>query len=778
MPGAIPNTLIYLKDLVTSREDWLMERVLRYAKQRGYTKYTSTLVEAWRLSISGLSAAIVRALPQEDLELELGPDDDYTHDPVAEFGLIEAIRHRERGVSLSMFLGLMKYYRQAYLDLVKEEGVEPGTEARLLRIIERVFDRIEIAFCVEWAESDQSKLIGELQVRNRFMTNEKNKYLTIFESHPLPVFILNQDNRVTNINYSAAVAYKGLAVPGAEYYGAAEAASADIKGTSLDQLFPWLRDDLQDFLAADGLTVTFEKRVWLGDEERFFNVKLARILDVSEKFGGTVLVLEDITARKRVSEELRKAKEAAEEASRAKSAFLANMSHELRTPLNAILGYCQILSNDWAGGQMVNEGLDVIRKSGEHLLTLINDILDLSKVEARKMKLNLAAVHLPGFLDDVASIIRPRVDVKKLRFVYEKIGEVPEGVLADETRLRQALLNLLGNAVKYTDQGEVSFRVIGKPGTNQEKRRFVFEVGDTGVGIAPEDMKKLFAPFERISDGPRYTEGTGLGLSIAQHLVSLMGGEIRVRSELGRGSAFWFEVTLPLVEVSAPPAYRPARKIIGYMGPRRKVLVVDDNRINRLVLVNILSALGFEVLAAEDGRQALAKVSEARPDCVFMDMVMPVMTGFEAVQKIRARPEFQDLAIIAVSASVLPEDRQKSMIAGCDAFLSKPINLDELLERMGRLLELTWIYEEAGLERPQAPGPAADGPLVVPSALEIDQLMELVKCGDMRGIRAWAARLSAMDKKYEPLTSRLEELASRYAERDLLQLVENLTGGG
>jgi signal transduction histidine kinase/ActR/RegA family two-component response regulator len=389
--------------------------------------------------------------------------------------------------------------------------------------------------------------------------------------------------------------------------------------------------------------------------------------------------------------ELQAAKERAESANAAKSQFLARMSHELRTPLNAVIGYAQILQMDAGLSERQRAGLDHIRAGGEHLLTLIVDILDLARIEAGRIELYPAPVRLDALLRGVSDIVRLKAEEKGLLFETHQAEGLPSAVMADEKRLRQVLINLLGNAVKFTDAGLVALTLRSAANPPAGRVRLRFEVEDSGVGIAPEALQRLFQPFEQAGDAHRRAAGTGLGLAISRQLVGLMGGDILVRSEPGRGSVFGFE--LDLEPVAEGDADSPAH---GYAGRRRRVLVADDVAVNRHVLGELLRRLGFEAHEAADGLEALEQVRVLQPDLVLMDVWMPVMDGLEATASLRRDPATAALPVIMVSANAAPEDRERGLAAGAVAFLAKPVDRAQLVALLTAHLDLRWRSPPAG----------------------------------------------------------------------------------
>jgi CheY-like chemotaxis protein len=337
-------------------------------------------------------------------------------------------------------------------------------------------------------------------------------------------------------------------------------------------------------------------------------------------------------------------------------------------------------------------------------------------------------------------------------------------VKGDEKRLRQVLINLLGNAVKFTEQGGVTFRV----GHHLDKLRF--EVEDTGIGIKAENLFTIFDPFRQVGEQYITTEGTGLGLSISKNLVEMMGGELRVKSVVGEGSTFWFDLELPVSDTWLETTEVEQTQVFGYEGPKQKVLIVDDRHENRLVLVRMLAPLGFEVHEAVDGRDGVEQAKSFQPDIILMDLVMPELDGFEATRQIRQVPALESTVIIAISASAFGKDRRKSLDVGCNDFIAKPIHLKALLRRLQKHLKLTWIYES---KMEGQTGKDEEPLFEFPPPEEIETLFELAQKGNIRGVEKHIAQLEQTDDKFEPFVAEIRQLTQSFKTKQLRELLQS-----
>lgn len=621
-----------------------------------------------------------------------------------------------------------------------------------------------------------SRDITERKRMEVVLKENQQKYRTLFEILPIGISITNAEGKILEVNPASE---QILGISNAESsrrkYNSPEWQIIQPDGTPLRGFeFPCAR-----VLAENRVIKNVELGMMKPNGEITWLSVTAAPIPLSGY--GVAIAYTDISERKQ-------AEEAAKVANRVKSEFIANISHELRTPLNGILGYTQLLKKDTNLTDQQQNSLSIIHQCGEHLLTLIDDILDLSKIEAQKMELYPTEFHLPNFLNSLADLFKMRAEQKGISFTYEMISPLPQGVIADEKRLRQVLSNLLSNAVKFTDRGGVTFTVgyfsavsgqwsaeNNKQQTTNNKQQTTdkirFQVEDTGIGIESSKLVEIFLPFHQVGNRAHAVEGTGLGLAISQKLVQMMGSFIQVRSTLGAGSLFWCDLDLPPVSGWNESNPSSDRQLLGFKGDKRKVLIVDDNPVNRSILRELLEPLGFKILEAVDGQECLNKTVEFQPDLILMDLVMPGPDGLETIRQLRQLPHLKDVVAIALSANVFETTKQDSLAAGCQDFLPKPVQTKQLLELLMMHLGLEGIYEEPLC--PTEVKPNLDGlPLVSLPPSEIAALSELVKMGDIKGILDQADKLEKLDNQLVPFATQIRQLAKSFKLKQLREIIQ------
>jgi signal transduction histidine kinase/DNA-binding NarL/FixJ family response regulator len=440
----------------------------------------------------------------------------------------------------------------------------------------------------------------------------------------------------------------------------------------------------------------------------------------------TALLSREVEAHEKTYQKLQEAKEAAVAANQAKSRYLSGVSHELRTPLNTILGYAQLLEGDDKLPQRNRRAAQAIQRGGEHLADVIEGLLEISKIEARRLDLHRDQMMLGPLLEQLSEMFAIQAQAKGLAFAYRCESELPDYVMADEKRLRQVLMNLLSNAVKFTRDGSVTLQVSYR----NEVAKFV--VSDTGVGVRPEHQESIFDPFERIRDeATQFVSGTGLGLTISRLLSNLMGGDLSLRSEYDKGSVFTLSVMLPVVHSPKNVAV-PARKIHGYEGAGKRILVVDDEPSHRTLIADFLSPLGFDVLGAHTAEIALQLVEEQQIDLFLLDVHMPITDGWELASVLRKRGV--KVPIIMLSGNAIEDHRSEIGSELHDEYLIKPVRLEALLDKIGAAMGIAWVDQDSAARNVDAGTGATEAPTRLPSNEDLEELISMSKIGYLSGV--------------------------------------------
>ncbi len=477
----------------------------------------------------------------------------------------------------------------------------------------------------------------------------------------------------------------------------------------------------------------------------------------------TQLLLQEIEEHKKTDLKLQQARKQADNANRAKSRFLSNMSHEIRSPLNSIVGYAHILHQDPSIPEHRRQAVDTLKRSGEHLCSLIEDILDIARIEARKFDFKYQPMHFPSFIEHLVHLYKAEAEDKGLSFNCQITTALPQRVRADEKRVGQILMNLLGNAVKFTNSGGIVFRIGYSSGVAS------FQVIDTGSGIDAEQQQNIFQPFTRL-DSPtgNASSGSGLGLTISKILTEVMGGELTLQSDVGVGSTFSVRLLLPSLgpetdsELPLP--------VIGYLGQRRRILVVDDQREHRELLLSLLEPLGFSLNEADSGEECLLKAAEQQPDLILLDISMTGIDGIETAMRLREAK--QTMPIVILSANAYPTDRMAALNAGCNDFLAKPINVEELMHKLKLYLGLDWLFQS---DNPGQISHTKSQTLETPPSALLQNCIDYVRIGDLLGLRKELSQLCNDQPQYTAYCDKLIQLANQFRIGEIRKLL-NMPG--
>lgn len=471
--------------------------------------------------------------------------------------------------------------------------------------------------------------------------------------------------------------------------------------------------------------------------------------------------------------ELANAKSAADAANHAKSEFLANMSHELRTPLNGILGYAQILQRSPAIAAKEQEGVRTIYQCGSHLLTLINDILDLAKIEARKLELSPAEFHLPSFLTGIAEICRVRAVEKGIEFHLRLSDNLPIAIIADEKRLRQVLLNLLGNAIKFTDQGQVTLSVQtidSLPMESPITALLRFQVEDTGIGMRGEQLQKIFLPFEQVGDSARKSEGTGLGLAISQRIINLMGSNLQVQSQPDEGSIFAIDLQVPIAQGAAAWVVSSEAAIIGIAGSKPTVMAIDSSAEDHAVVSQLFASLGC-CMVPWDPNVTLEHIRSCSPDILVLDLGLEVNVSL--VRALRLDSQLEHLLVLACSANVFQQDKQRNLALGADDFLPEPIQIADIVQLLEKYLQPNWLYQTSPpLEITATVEPEAS--FVVPDRVTLEKLYHFAMMGDLGAIADSVLQLKAANGQFDIFAGQIQAYIDEFQTKKVRELLKSL----
>jgi len=652
-------------------------------------------------------------------------------------------------------------HRDHLEDLVKERTIELERASQAMQASEQRYRRIFEDSPVSLWEEDYSAFKAYI---DRLKAEGVSDFRRYFETHAEAVDHVATLVKIVDINRATM-----------ELYG------IDDKNQLLDNLGQVLTEASQEefrdqvVVLAEGKTSfqTESTNLTMAGEIIHISLNLSIMPGFEETLSRVLVSITDITRLKKAEEEMQLAKETAEAANQAKSKFLANMSHELRTPLNAILGFSEMLAQDQELPAAQRENISIINRSGEHLLAMINDVLDLSKIEAGRIELMLTAFDLPLLLKDIGELFKVRTDKAGLSFDLEIDSDLDRYVRADAGKLRQVLINLLSNALKFTREGGLTMRASARPSVfGASMIDLLLEVQDSGAGIEPKQVERIFEPFVQVLHSPVTAKGTGLGLTICKLFLDLMGGKISVESEPGKGSLFRIELPMAVTEAMEVRQYKSSGPVVLEQKsgqPTWRILIVEDNPDNRLLLNSLLSKIGFDVREAENGEEAVAQFKQWQPHFIWMDMRMPVMDGYEATRQIRKLEGDNSVKIVAITASVFKDQRESILEAGCDEVVYKPFQIQEIFDVMAEFLGVSYVYESENKATQMEPAASLSGEML--AVLPVDLKLALKEAAEILDTTATENIVEGISKDYPDIAEGLQLLVQGFRFDEIMNLL-------
>ncbi|MBA7572574.1 Sensor histidine kinase RcsC [subsurface metagenome] len=661
----------YVK-LLVHNEDLLITRILHYIKKHDHSEFSLTSHDSWHLSVRGITESLILAAKNiRTLSPKLNPDADTGNDPILHYGMLQVQKLRQKGIKLGKFLELLNYYQLSFNDLTYSSCYSEEEKKCFRFFTERCFRRMETGYVKAWNNTFSINNLEEAPRTNAVIDDNSNDYLIVFESLVTPIILTDANNKIINFNLSASKLFADLKVnilPGTE-------------NSFSSWSFKSIQNKVEELIESSLDELNFESSFETDQGTRYFQILLNKIIDANNKLKGVVIMIEDRTERNDTEKSMQLAKNRAEETDRLKTAFLVNMSHEIRTPMNAIIGFTELMLNGKFADEERKDYLKLIRKSSNDLLNIIEDVIDIAKIESQQLRIKYKICNPYELIHDLKTVFQETLRRYGTNQKVKLLVDVDENekkflFYIDDERLKQVVSNLLNNAAKYTNKGFIKFGY-----KRVDQSNLLFFVRDSGIGIPEKMRERIFERFVQLDqDGENAMGGTGLGLAISKNIINLLGGKLWVESVEGKGSDFFFQ--LPIKEVPKNIKHTINDKDDQNLDfesdwSNKRILIAEDDQINFQYLKEVISKSGAEILWARSGIEAIniAEVEE-KLDLILMDIKMPEIDGIQATRYIKKiRPQ---VPVIAQTAYAMENDRIKCLNAGCSAYIPKPIDQKKL----------------------------------------------------------------------------------------------------